>query len=140
VNVRINKEDKRPIETNHDLYEIMLKILLRQNRIRRKQEYFWMVGLQDGDWTLEFIELIAIGGENFVNIEHRQIFRVAVIKDIKHLMLVHNHPGGTLHASESDVEITDKLRKSGDLLGINVWDHLVITEEGWVSVVSGKQG
>ncbi|MDT0678512.1 JAB domain-containing protein [Zunongwangia sp. F117] len=46
------------------------------------------------------------------------------------LVLSHNHPSGTLHPSEPDKALTQKIKKAGELLDIKVLDHLILTPEG----------
>jgi len=50
-----------------------------------------------------------------------------------------NHPSGNLNPSQEDLEITVRLKKAGDLLGIRLLDHLVFSEEGYVSLLETNQ-
>jgi DNA repair protein RadC len=49
------------------------------------------------------------------------------------MILVHNHPSGSIKISEADRDLTDRMIKSGNMLAIEVLDHLVITEDGYTS-------
>jgi DNA repair protein RadC len=49
------------------------------------------------------------------------------------IILFHNHPSGNLFPSESDNQLTKKIKDSGKLLDINVLDHLIITQNGYYS-------
>lgn len=50
------------------------------------------------------------------------------------VLLCHNHPGGTLHASTEDIESTELIIKAGKMLGIRVLDHFIVSSEDYVSL------
>ncbi|MBC8755976.1 JAB domain-containing protein [Kordia sp. YSTF-M3] len=132
MNVRLTEEQKITILNAHDVYSVMQQILLRQNKIRRAQEHFWIVGLK-ADNTILFIELVAIGAQNRVNVSPPDVFRMAIYKLAVRIILVHNHPSGNLKVSQADKNITDRLLKVGQIINIDVIDHLIITESGFTS-------
>jgi len=132
MNVRLTKEQKKVVLNAYDVYSVMQQILLRQNKIRRAQEHFWVVGLK-ADNTILFIELIAIGAQNRVNISPPDVFRMGIYKLAVRMIMVHNHPSGNLNISAADKDITDRLLKVGQLINIDVIDHLIITESGFTS-------
>lgn len=110
----------------------MQQILLRQNKIRRSQEYFWVVGLNNNN-TVLFVELISIGAVNRAHVSPPDVFRMGIYKLAVKMILVHNHPSGNTNISESDKALTDKLLKAGKIIEIDVIDHLVITEKEFFS-------
>jgi DNA repair protein RadC len=120
MNVRLTKDQKIKIANSEDVYNIMQQVLLRENRISRKQEHL-------------FIELLALGQQNRVNMNPSDTFRMAIYKLATQAILVHNHPSGSTELSKEDRELTDYLYKSGKFLRIEVIDHLVITETEYYS-------
>ena len=50
------------------------------------------------------------------------------------IVLVHNHPTGNLKASEEDISLTKKVKAAGDNLDIKLLDHVIITNEGFISL------
>lgn len=110
----------------------MQQILMRENKIRRNQEHFWVIGLDNANKVL-FIELIGLGQVNRVNANPPEVFRMGIYKLAVSMILVHNHPSGNLKPSKSDVDATDRMLKVGKLISINVLDHLIITEESYTS-------
>lgn len=132
MNVRLTEAQKITVLNAHDVYSVMQQILLRQNKIRRAQEHFWVVGLK-ADNTILFVELIAIGAQNRVNANPPDVFRMGIYKLAVRVILVHNHPSGNLKPSAQDKDITDRLLKVGKLISIDVIDHLIITESGFTS-------
>ena len=132
MNVRLNKDQKVKILNSQDIFKIMQLVLLRENRIRRNQEHFWVVGLDNAHKIL-FIELVSLGAVNRVQIAPPEVFRMAIYKLAVRMILVHNHPSGNLKPSRADLDFTDRMIKSGQIINIEVLDHLVISEEGFTS-------
>lgn len=115
-----------------DLYPIMQEVLLRQNKMRRSIEYLWVASLNTKNWVTN-IELINIGSPNRVRTEPPEIFRVPIYKAATSIIMVHNHPSGSLTPSPADKDFTDKMIKVGKLLNIAVVDHQIITETDFYS-------
>jgi DNA repair protein RadC len=136
MNVRLTKEQKIKIANSDDVYNIMQQVLLRENRISRKQEHFWIIGL-DNKSRILFIELLALGQHNRLNITPSDTFRMAIYKLATQAIFVHNHPSGSTELSKEDKETTDYLYKAGKFLRIEVADHLVITETEYYSFEDG---
>ena len=132
MNVRLTSDQKIQILNSTDIFKIMQQILLRENKIRRNQEHFWVIGLNNANKIL-FIELVSLGATNRVEVAPPEVFRIAIYKAALKMVLVHNHPSGTTQVSEADKNFTDRMLKSGTMLNIDVIDHLVITEETYTS-------
>ena len=132
MNVRLTQEQKIKVLNSADIYAIMQQVLLRENKIRRNQEHFWVVGLNHNNKIL-FVELIGLGASNRVNADPPDVFRMAIYKLASKLILVHNHPSGTHEATEADLTFTDHMLKVGKLIKVEVLDHLVITETNYTS-------
>lgn len=133
MNVRLTKEQKIKVLNSSDIYAVMQQILLRENKIRRNQEHFWVVGLSTKNKIL-FIELIGLGATNRVNADPPDVFRMAIYKLAVKIILVHNHPSGSTDLSQGDNEFTDRMLKVGKLINIEVLDHLIITEDNYASL------
>jgi DNA repair protein RadC len=141
MEARIKKADKeRIIIRGAELYPVMQSILMREIRIRRAIEYFWVASL-DSKFKLLNVELVNIGAANRVAVQPPEVFRVPIYKVAKEVILVHNprrfdrgrHPSGLLQPSEEGKDFTDRMIKVGKLLRIQVSDHLIITETGHYS-------
>jgi DNA repair protein RadC len=134
MNVRLSSTQKIAVLNSADIFTIMRDILLRENKIRRNQEHFWVIGLNNASKIL-FIELVSLGATNRVEVKPAEVFRIAIYKSAIRMILVHNHPSGNIKISEADRDLTDRMIKSGNMLAVEVLDHLVITEDGYTSFV-----
>ena len=132
MNVRLTKEQKIKVLNSADIYAIMQQVMLRENKIRRNQEHFWVVGLNNNNKIL-FVELIGLGASNRVNADPPDVFRMAIYKLASKLILVHNHPSGSHEVTDADLNFTDHMLKVGKLIHVEVLDHLVITETSYTS-------
>jgi DNA repair protein RadC len=117
----------------------MREIPLRENKIRRSQEHFWVAGLSTSN-DLLFVELVSLGGSNRFNATAAEVFRIAIYKLATGITLIHNHPSGSMSISKEDKKFTQQMQMAGKILKIKVLDHLVISEnqclsfadEGWL--------
>lgn len=82
--------------------------------------------------------VVAIGGHHGINIEARTVFRAAIISCASALILGHNHPSGDPTPSAEDVAMTAKLTEAGEMLGLPILDHLIVTSNPhrWHSMAS----
>jgi DNA repair protein RadC len=132
MDIKLAKHDKRYIESTDDVYSIMQRVLLRENKIDQEKEHLWIIGMNQRGYIL-YIELIALGSYKAVNIEPMNVFRVAVMKNASRVIIVHNHPSGSLTPSEEDKDITDRLIQVARILNIELTDHLIITPRSYIS-------
>ena len=85
-------------------------------------------------------EIISLGILDSSIIHPREIFKSAVLFSSARIILSHNHPSGDTTPSEEDMAITQKLKEAGELLGITVLDHVIVSKESYYSFVSEKGG
>jgi DNA repair protein RadC len=98
-----------------------------------KKEHF--VGLYlDARNRLLHKETISVGIVNASIVHPREVFEPALIHHAVAIIVVHNHPSGTLDPSREDILITRKLVGSGELLGIEVADHIIVGQRGYLSM------
>jgi DNA repair protein RadC len=82
------------------------------------------------------VENVAIGGLNFCSWIPRDILKSAILANAAGIVICHNHPSGPLTPSPQDLEMTDLLVKAGELMGIKVLDHLIVSHEGFRSIIN----
>ncbi|WP_133512575.1 JAB domain-containing protein [Candidatus Thiosymbion oneisti] len=134
MEVKLSKQQKVTVNSAEDIYLIMRQILRRENKIGQGQEHFWMVGLNQANKIL-YIELVALGSANMINIKPREAFRMAIYKLAVQVIMVHNHPGGNVTPSIEDQDLTDHFIQAGKFLKVEVIDHLIISDETYHSFV-----
>ena len=79
-------------------------------------------------------ETISIGSLNTTRTHPREILQPAIIHLALGFILVHNHPSGTLVPSSDDVEFTQAISRAGELMGIPLYDHVIVSRAGYVSM------
>ncbi len=127
MNVELTEEQKIKILNSSDVYMVMKQILMRENKIERDHEHVWCVCLDPGNKILN-IELVSLGAINETVLQPMQVFRIAILKGAVKLIMVHNHPHGELEPSEGDKDVTDRMIQVGNIVNVEVLDHLIITE------------
>ena len=83
-------------------------------------------------------EIISVGSLNANLVHPREVFEPAVRHLAAQIILAHNHPAGDLKPSEQDIEITKRLIEAGDVLGIDIVDHIIVTQKGFLSFKQKK--
>lgn len=78
-------------------------------------------------------ESIAVGDLTSAIVHPREVFSSAVRKSAKAVILVHNHPSGSTIPSKEDIHMTQRLKEAGEILGIDVLDHIIIGDGQWLS-------
>ena len=106
---------------------------LRASLRGRSQEVFVVLGL-DARQRVRLVREVALGSCSGVEVTPREVFRPLVRAGSHSVLLVHNHPGGELRPSAADLRLTQRLVELGELLGIPVLDHLIVTDEGMSSL------
>ena len=81
------------------------------------------------------VEEVSIGCLNSSIIHPRELFKSAVLASASSLILIHNHPSGDPEPSREDLELTKRLVKAGDLMGIKILDHVIIAGESFISLL-----
>lgn len=75
-----------------------------------------------------------IGALNYSLVSLKDIFKTAILNNSNAIICFHNHPSGSLVPSEEDIEVTKKIKKAGDLLKIELLDHLIVSTQGFLSL------
>ena len=106
--------------------------LMRFELENKSHEEFFVLYL---DKRLRLIkkEMIAKGSDDILAFELKEVFKIALKLSSENIVLIHNHPSGTLNPSRSDIATTAKAVEIGKSLEINVIDHLIISSEGYYS-------
>lgn len=72
-------------------------------------------------------ELLAVGSMNEAVIHPRDIFSAVTTQPVQYLILCHNHPSGVVDPSASDIALTKRVLSAGELLGVQLLDHVIVS-------------
>jgi DNA repair protein RadC len=95
----------------------------------RDKEHFWALALNTKNRLIETIE-VSVGSLNASIVHPRELYKEAVTLSAASLVVVHNHPSGDATPSGADIQLTERLVKAGDVIGIELLDHVIIGEGG----------
>ena len=121
-------EERPSIETAEDIYKILgpeMQVL--------KQECVKVILLDSRNRMIK-AETISLGTLDADIIHPREIFKAAIDNNAASIILVHNHPSGYANPSTDDIMITKDIVKSGEILGIEVKDHIIIGNKKYISL------
>lgn len=96
------------------------------------RECFKVVYLDRANKILGF-QTISEGGTAATIVDNKMIFTGALLANAHAIVLCHNHPSGTLKPSPEDDKVTNKAAMAGKYLGIEVFDHVIVTKNGFYS-------
>jgi DNA repair protein RadC len=102
-----------------------------------KSEHFVLLCLNTAG-RLIHLEHLCRGTVNMAHVYPREVFRTALARGASALILVHNHPSGTLSPSSHDERLTRALTELGESLGIPVHDHIIVTRDQAYSIRLGR--
>ena len=111
-----------------DVYKLM-----RPRYKNADREQFFAVLVNTKNVVLS-VELVSVGSLNASVVHPREILKPAILNSAASIILVHNHPTGDAAPSKEDVEFTKRFAKCGELLGINLLDHVIIGADTYHSL------
>lgn len=128
MNVTLTKTQKILIQSSEDIARIMRQILLRENRLSRQREHVWTIGLNE-EFKMLYVELIAFGIPAKDKVQPMEIYRLPLQKDAKYLYICHNRKTADMSAKPDDKALTDRMIQVGNIVGITVFDHIIINSK-----------
>lgn len=108
---------------------------IQRINIDYSQEHFLVFFLNTRNKLIDY-EVLFIGGTDKCLIDPKVLFRKALLKGAHNLIISHNHPSGELTPSDADVSVYKQLKKIGGMLGIDILDSVIFTEDKFYSFVS----
>lgn len=103
-----------------------------------KQEHFVCLSLNGANEVVA-ARTVTVGLLDSNQVHPREVYADPITDRAASILCAHNHPSGTLEASPEDLAITRRLVKAGDVLGIRVLDHLIVTKNGFLSLKQAGQ-
>lgn len=102
-----------------------------------KKEHFVVLYLNARNQLIHK-ETVSVGTLNASLIHPREVFKSAIDQLAASVILAHNHPSGSAEPSEDDLEVTKRLKEAGNILGVEVLDHVIITKNAYTSLKERK--
>jgi DNA repair protein RadC len=107
---------------------------LVQGRLKdKKKEYFLAILLDTRNQLIKTAE-ISVGSLDSSIVHPREVFKEAISASAAAVIFVHNHPSGDTEASEDDIQLTKRLAQAGEIVGIDVLDHVIIGGKNYKSL------
>lgn len=119
--------EKVRISSSQDIYQ-----LIKPELMDLQKEEFWIILLNRANRLIRK-EQISSGGISGTVADPKIIFKAALDQYASSIILVHNHPSGNLKPSQADINLTKKMKEAGKLLEIPVLDHIIFSDEGYLS-------
>ena len=119
-----HKQEK--IARPRDIVPIITAVLATEDEMDRDKEHFYAVGL-DGRHRIKYVELVTLGLLDQAHVHPREVFRRAIMSACSAIIVAHNHPSEQAEPSREDIEVTQRLKTAGQIIGIEVLDHVVVT-------------
>ena len=119
--------EKNKITSSKSVFELMQPVVGEL-----QHEEFWILYLNNSNKVIQKNQL-SKGGITGTLVDVRLVLKNALQVGATSLILVHNHPSGTLEPSKADKQITNKLKTASASLDIKVLDHVIITEKAYFS-------
>jgi DNA repair protein RadC len=126
---KVKVSDRIKITSSKDACELFRKIWSDDLEIR---EEFNILLLNRANYVLGWFN-VSVGGTSGTLVDPKLIFSVALKCNACGIILCHNHPSGNLNPSNSDKELTKKLKNGSNLLEIQILDHIILTTESYFS-------
>ncbi len=123
---------KTKITCSHDLFDLISPLLSDLT-----EEQFWVIYL---DHRLQVLskKMISSGGFTQTLVDVRKIFKYALELNATQMVLTHNHPTGNRKPSPADLQLTQKVKKAGEFIDIQILDHLIIAHDQYFSFADEK--
>ena len=126
VKVRLKLAEAEPLYSTEQITtpdkaaEVMAQALAQMDR-----EYCCVVNLDGANHPINF-NVVSIGDVNQAHVPIQNVFKSAILSNAASIMMFHNHPSGSTHASKEDIEVTKKLIEAGRIMNIPVLDHIIV--------------
>jgi DNA repair protein RadC len=120
--------DKITVKTPEDAYNIF-----KSKSRGQKKEHFWAIFLDTRNRVIKTAE-ISIGSLDTSIVHPREVFKEAIASSASSMIAGHNHPSGNPEASQDDIKLSRRLKETGQLLGIDMVDHIIIGDGKFLSM------
>ena len=118
---------QKKITSSQDVFDFA-KVLRDETK-----EKFVALHMDSGNKVICF-EVVSVGSLTAAIVEPREIFKTALLSNASALILIHNHPSGSLIPSPNDLMLTKRIKEAAKIVGFKILDHVIVTENGFHSM------
>jgi len=123
-------DKKLPVKTPDEVVSLV------RGRLRGKKKEHFLVLLLDTRGQLIKTSEISVGSLDTSIVHPREVFQEAISASAASVIFVHNHPSGDPEPSEDDIKLSERLAQAGDIVGIDVLDHIIVCDKRYLSLKS----
>jgi len=105
-----------------------------RSRLKSKKKEYFLALLLDTRNQLIRVAEISVGSLDSSIVHPREVFKEAISASAASVIFAHNHPSGDPEASEDDISLTKRLADAGEIMGIDVLDHVIIGDRKYLSL------
>ena len=124
VNIRLVKEpslySEKILDSPQTVVELMAKELAQYDR-----EVFCVLNMKNNGQVIN-MNMVSVGSINASLVIPREVFKSSILANASAIIGLHNHPSGNVNPSNEDMLVTRKLQQCGQLLGIELLDHIIV--------------
>ncbi|MGE6415790.1 JAB domain-containing protein [Planococcus kocurii] len=132
VSVKLVKESsllykERSVKSPKDSYNLLKSFVENMDR-----EFFVVAALDIKNQPVS-VHVCHVGSLNACIVHPREVMKSAILSNAASIIVGHNHPSGHTTPSEEDHKVTNRLREAGDIIGIELLDHVIIGNDSYLS-------
>ena len=130
---RVADESQKPaIKSSEDVANIV------RSRLKgKKKEHFLVLCLDTRNRLINY-KPVSMGSLDTSIVHPREVFKEAISSNAASVIFVHNHPSGDPEPSKEDIELTKRPAKAGEIMGIEVLDHIIVCDRSYLSLKAKK--
>ncbi|MEK5061106.1 hypothetical protein BK126_26705 [Paenibacillus sp. FSL H7-0326] len=125
---------KNEILSAEDAHEVCRSFLLNEyGGFLPDREVFGTVWLNTKNFVTG-LEIVSIGSLNASIVHPRETLKAGILHNAASFIVFHNHPSGSIEPSPEDISVSRRLKEAGDILGIELLDHLILGENDFYTM------
>jgi len=121
----IQSKKKQKCSSPKIVFNIIKNIISTYDEFEQEKEHFYAIGLNNKN-VIQYVDLVSIGTVSETLVHPREVFRMAIHKNVSGIVIAHNHPSGEIKPSKQDIATTERLKEAGNIIGISILDHVIV--------------
>lgn len=131
--IQVKLKVEEPIAKVKGVKEVVNILKGIYDKLDEDQEHFILLAL-DSNLNIRGYKVISSGAMNYNYVDPKLVFRNALLLGGVRIIVSHNHPSNNILPSQDDINLTKKLIEGSKLLGIDLIDHIIYSNKGYISL------